>query len=86
MEREQIWDYVMAVRNNVIMSMDPASDERKEAMLGQRRTVMAFEKQLLKEIKDDKDFEGFIQLAIDCAFGEFSFEDLLAYYKRICTK
>jgi len=85
-EREQIWDYVMAVRNNVIMSMDPASDERKEAMLGQRRTVMAFEKQLLKEIKDDKDFEGFIQLAIDCAFGEFSFEDLLAYYKRICTK
>ena len=86
MEKEQIWDYVMAVRNNVIMSMDPASDERKEAMLGQRRTVMTFEKKLLKEINDDKDFEGFIQLAIDCAFGEFSFEDLFAYYKRICTK
>ena len=84
MEREQVWNYVMAIRNNVIRSMDPPSDERKEAMLAQRKTVMAFEKQLLKEIDKDEDFEDFIKLAIDCALGEFTFEDLISFYRRIC--
>ncbi|WLV25862.1 YnfE family protein [Aciduricibacillus chroicocephali] len=84
MERDQIWDYVMAIRNNVIRSMDPPSDERKEAMLAQRKTVMAFEKQLLKEIDKDEDFESFIKLAIDCALGEYPFDDLVTFYNRIC--
>lgn len=86
MDREQIWDYVMAIRNNVIRSMDPPSDERKADMLAQRKIVMTSEKRLLMELENDQDFEKFIQLSIDCAFGEFAFEDLMTYYNHISKK
>ena len=83
MEKEQIWEYIMAIRNNVLMTIEPPENGKKEAMLEQRRIVIAFEKKLLQEIEQDSDFESFIKNAIDCALGEYPYEDLLMLYKQI---
>jgi len=75
----------MAIRNNVLMTIEPPEDGKKEAMLEQRRTVIAFEKKLLQEIEKDEDFEVFIKHAIDCALGEYPYEDLLLLYRTISS-
>ena len=83
MDRDEIWKYVMAIRDNVIVTLEPPAEGKKEALQEQRRVVVAFEKKLLKAVSSDQDFQQFIQCSIDCAFGEYPFEHLIDLYKSI---
>lgn len=86
MDRNEIWNYVMAIRDNVIVTLDPPKEGKKEALMEQRKTVVSFEKKMLMDIESDADFQYFIKCSIDCALGEYPFEDLVALYDTLSSK
>lgn len=83
MSRDKIWEYIMTIRENVQIELKPLEEGHEEALIRQRKIVTAFEKKLFNEVSNDKDIELFIQSAINCALGEYPFEDLIALYDSI---
>lgn len=86
MTRDDIWDYVMAIRDNLKVQLKPPKDNLKEIVAQQRSVVVKTEKALLKQIPDNHDFETFVQSSINCAFGEYEFEDLVFLYETLKAK
>ena len=84
--RDEIWAYVMAIRDNLKVQLRPPKEGRKEALQHQRKVVVSFEKKLFKDIEDDHDLEVFIQSSINCAIGDYEFEDLLFLYETLKAK
>lgn len=83
--RDDIWTYIMAIRDNVLVTIDPPED-LKQVVDEQRAVVIKTEKKLLNNIPTNHDFEVFVQSAINCAIGEYEFEDLVYLYETLKKK
>lgn len=86
MTRDDIWTYVMAIRENLKVQLEPPQDNLREIVAEQRAIVVKTEKEFLKEIPDNNDFEVLVQSSINCAFGEYEFEDLIFLYETLKAK
>lgn len=83
MNRDKIWEYIMAIRENVQIELRPLEEGHEVALIKQRKIVTSFEKKLFNTVQNDKNIELFIQSAIDCALGEYPYEDLISLYDNI---
>ncbi|HIS28555.1 MAG TPA: YnfE family protein [Candidatus Avamphibacillus intestinigallinarum] len=83
MNRDRIWEYVMTIRENIKLELTPYEESHEQELIKHRKIVTTFEKKLLNAVASDDDIQLFIKSAIDCAVGEYPFEDLVSLYEHI---
>lgn len=83
--KEEILLYVNTIVENLKSNYSETYKSTEVDLKDQRKIVVNFEKKLLNEMTDQH-FNRFIEMAINCAFGEFPFEDLIILYETTKTK
>src|SRR5699024_7335940 len=83
LEKDQNWEYVVTMRENIKLVLTPYEESQEEELIKHRKIITTFEKKLLNVVENDDDIQLFIKSAIDCAVGEYQFEDLVSLYEHI---